>query len=143
MIIGIDPDANKHGVAVYNNELIRLAMMSRKEIIQEFKYCHDVVFSIENVLLTNAIFPKHLKGVSADKVKMNIALKVGKNQQALQELIADLEHHNLSYILQKPSSEWKKNKPLFEKVTSWTKKSNEDTRSAAYFGWLVASMVTC
>lgn len=139
MIIGIDPDAKKHGVAVYDNKLIKLAMMSRQEIIEEFRYSSDAIFSIENVLLTNAIFPKHLRGIGADKVKMNIALKVGRNQQALQELINDLEYYDMPYILQKPSSTWKKDKNMFEKVTGWSGRSNEDTRSAAYFGWIMSN----
>jgi len=34
------------------------------------------------------------------------------------------------------SKMWKKDKKQFELVTKWTGRSNEDTRSAAYFGWL-------
>lgn len=140
MIVGVDPDADKHGVAVYENgKLKHLSMMCRVDLIDKFRYCPDVVFSVENVLLTNAIFPKHLRGVGADKVKMNIALKVGRNQQACQELLNDLAYYGIPYILQKPTSMWKKDKSLFEKVTGWDKRSNEDTRSAAYFGWLIAS----
>jgi hypothetical protein len=91
------------------------------------------------VLANNCIFPKNLRGVAGDKVKMNIALKVGRCQQAQLELMRDLEYYGIVYMLQKPASNWKKGAQVeqFKKVTGWDKRSNEDTRSAAYMGFLM------
>ena len=48
-----------------------------------------------------------------------------------------LDSLGVPYKLHKPQKgNWAKDKARFEKVTGWKGRSNEDTRSAAYFGFL-------
>jgi hypothetical protein len=144
-IVGIDPDSKKHGVAVFNQgELIRLCTMNTPRIVSELipnlsvhanATKSGILFAIENVLQNDFIYTRNTKSTKAAQSK--VALHVGRCQQSLQELMAWLEHLKIPFVLHAPTSRnWHDNKPLFEQRTGWGKPSNDDTRSAAYFGWL-------
>ena len=139
MVIGVDPDSDKHGVAIYlDGVLVDLKMMSLVELrcwVLEQVGCQEIVFSIENVLAQNFVYSRNARNSKAAHAK--VALSVGRCQQAQIELIRELEHMGIKYQLYKPSGRnWAKNKALFKQRTGWDKKSNVDTRSASYFGWL-------
>ena len=139
-VVGVDPSgADKgHGVAVFNNgKLESLAMMQRMELVNRFVNRSDLVFSIENVLSNNFQYDKHVsEQAKVDKKKM---LSVGRCQQSQLELMRDLEYYKIPYLLQKPSSKFKEGSEaeLFKRLTGWDKQSNQDTRSAAYMGFIV------
>ena len=57
-------------------------------------------------------------------------------QQSQSELEGLFLYWDIKVVKHKISKMWKKDKNQFEKVTGWTDRSNEDTRSAAYFGFL-------
>ena len=64
-------------------------------------------------------------------------MSIGRCQQSQSELMRFLDEYKIKYVLHKPQkNNWAKNKHQFEKVTGWVGRSNEDTRSAAYFGFL-------
>lgn len=139
-VIGIDPDSEAHGFALYKDG--RLVEMERKTTIQivDMLIGYDetggnVLFSIEDVMRNQFIY-----GRNEQKNKFmqgKVGMHVGRCQQAQVELIRWLEHYNIPYQLHKPQSgNWAKNKDLFEKATGWSLRSNEDCRSAAYFGML-------
>lgn len=137
LVVGIDPDSDRHGVAVYEDgKLVRLAMMRRNEIIDEFRYS-DCLFSIEDVAIDNFVYAKN----KSNKLNLNAhkGRTLGLCQQAQKELMRDLDHYSVPYVLHKPSKMWKNDKKQFQLVTGWKKSGNEDTRSAAYFGYLEAS----
>lgn len=141
IVIGIDPDTEKHGVAVFTNgRLADLRKFSLIEIIKEIierKEDEEMIFSIEDVCANNFIYRRNK--TSNQNININIARSVGACQQSQTELMRMLEHFNIKYVLHKPQrGNWAKDKAQFEKVTGWDKKSNEDTRSAAYFGYLAA-----
>lgn len=136
MIIGIDPDSKAHGVAFYKgNKLIELKCMTLIDLYTHLNQSleFDVEVHIEDVCSNNASFHGKRQPVSVQK---DIGRRIGMVQQAQTELIRLLDHFKVDYKLHKPSKQWKKNKDQFEKVTGWTGRSNEDTRSAAYFGFL-------
>ena len=58
----------------------------------------------------------------------DIKVKELKEQKKRNDFHAQGFTHDESYL--------RNCKKQFEKVTGWTGRSNEDTRSAAYFGWL-------
>ena len=139
IVIGIDPDSKEHGVALYNGgELMALYTWSLVEIMNfikaDKKNGRDILFSIEDVASQNFVYGRN---VNSKSIQSNIAMKVGRCQQAQIELQRVLEHLGCRYELHKPQrGNWAKNKSQFEKATGWTKRSNEDTRSAAFFGFL-------
>jgi len=139
-VVGVDPSAadKGHGVAVFNDgKLESLAMMKRMELVNTFVNKSDVVFSIENVLANNFQYGKHVSG--KDRVDKKKMLSVGRCQQSQLELMRDLEYYNIPYLLQTPSSKFKEGSEidLFKRLTGWNKQSNQDTRSAAYMGFIV------
>lgn len=144
--VGIDPDSERHGMAVYvDGTLTVCATATAVEIFTHHLPLlleqGDVMFSIENVMANNFCyamkFPPGLSPSSREKIKQDRMRKVGRSQQAQVELMRWLDHYELPYILHKPQKgNWADNKAQFEKVTGWTGRSNPDSRAAAYFGWL-------
>lgn len=134
-IIGIDPDSKAHGVAIYKNgKLVELKTMTLMQLYECVNHSIDEEeIHIEDVCSNNASF--HGKGQSV-RVQKDIGRRIGMVQQAQTELVRMLESLGVPYKLHKPSKQWKKDKTHFEQVTGWRGRSNEDTRSAAYFGFL-------
>lgn len=141
--IGVDPDSEEHGIAIYKNQkLIALHKWSTIDILKYLDGLIDapctVMFSIENVMANQFVYARNRNGSTANQSK--IAMHIGRCQQSQVELMRWLDHRNVLYMLHKPQKgNWADNKAQFEKVTGWTKQSNADARSAAYFGWLEAS----
>ena len=70
-------------------------------------------------------------------MNMKISRNVGMNQQAMVELVRVLKAYGQNVMLVPPAKDnWAKETPRFQRITGWTKRSNPDTRSAAYFGFL-------
>jgi hypothetical protein len=143
-VIGIDPDSKAHGVAIYSKGVLTSLkswpLMEIMEYIQtmsaRLSAGRGIVVSIEDVCANNAMF--HKAGSKA--AQASIGRRVGMVQQAQTELERMCEWLDVPVVKNKISSNWKNQagKKQFEKVTGWVGRSNEDTRSAAYFGWLHA-----
>jgi hypothetical protein len=137
IIIGIDPDSKAHGVAVYiDGKIDKLECSTLVGIVGfiEFYANHIIEFHIEDVNAMNAVF-RQRQG-SNQNINMKMSNSVGKCQQAQIELERFITRYGCKIVKHKISKMWKKDKAQFEKVTGWTGRSNEDTRSAAYFGYL-------
>ena len=137
IIIGIDPDSKAHGVAIYiDGRLCRLECLTLYWIMNALDFYDDIdnviEIHIEDVCANNAIF----RGGNGVKVQQSIARRLGMVQQSQTELERFIHHRGIKLVKHKISKMWKKEKAQFEKVTGWTTQSNEDTRSAAYFGYL-------
>jgi len=140
-IIGIDPDSDKHGVAIYEDEkLVSLHSMQLIDfyiLLSSLDCLHAPEVHIEDVCANNAAFKK--RGVRNPKAGTAINRSVGKCQQSQIEIERVCGHLGVTVVKHKISKQWKDaehGKGLFEKVTGWKGRSNEDTRSAAYFGYL-------
>jgi len=143
IVTGVDPDSSKHGIAIYKDgvldQLDQLPLMEIIEfIIQMKRQPHiELLFSVENVMANQFMYGRNTNDNPAIQSKM--AMYVGRCQQAYVELIRVLEYYDVKYVTFKPSrSNWAKakDKPTFERFTGWNGRSNEDTRSASYFGYL-------
>lgn len=144
-VVGIDPSTSGHGVAEYQDgKLVHLSKMKRNEIIEKYRFNSDVLFSIEE--LRTASHLDASKSGFNKKVDMKKMFNIGMCKQAMVELIEDLEHYNMPYITHKRCSTWKgdrgsdarkeSEKNQFAMTTGWEGRSNADTRSAAYFGFI-------
>lgn len=146
-IIGVDPDSKAHGVAIYiNGKLEDLTTMPLVDIIdyilqyrrgEVMGFDHSILFSIEDVMANQFIYARNVKESKAAQAKQ--AMHVGRCQQSFVELIRVLDHMEIKYVTHKPQKgNWAEteNKKQFEMATGWKKRSNEDTRSAAFFGFL-------
>lgn len=135
-VIGVDPDSEKHGIAVYcEGALQSLHMLNTVQIFTELVRGYTgAIFSIENCLANNFVYARN---TNSKAVQSSIARRTGRCQQAQAELMLWLDHYQIPYVLHKPQKgNWAENKPVFEKATGWKGSSNKDTRSAAYFGFL-------
>ena len=139
-VIGIDPGSTKgHGVSTYKNgELIELRMCNLIQLMQYLQGFNpdEVAIHLEDVYSSKGAYrvsPKDSKASAAAKGR-----SIGRCDWAQVEVERLCEHFGIKLVKHRISKCWKdKNgKAQFEKVTSWTGRSNEDTRSAAYFGWL-------
>lgn len=145
IVFGIDPDAQAHGVAEYHDgNLISLDVLELVELVNRANAKrgdgHSVSFSIENVLINKFVYGRN--EVFKRAVQSNIAMKIGRCQQAQVELMRVLDHYELPYVLHKPQKgNWADKRELFERVTGWKGRSNPDTRAAAYFGYLAINQL--
>lgn len=144
LVVGIDPDSDRHGVARYiDGKLVLLEKLSNVEIVKNildsiFVQGNELIFSIENVMANQFVYARNRQ--SSKSAESKIAMRIGRCQQAQQELMQWLDYYKVPYVLHKPQSgNWADKRELFERITGWTKQSNEDTRAAAYFGYLEAN----
>jgi predicted RNase H-like nuclease (RuvC/YqgF family) len=139
-VIGIDPGSTKgHGVAVYQDgELVNIKMsqlMPLYSLLTTLKQSGNVIVHIEDVMAQKAVWHGKKQSKAAyGKTSQNVALC----KWAQVEVERMCEYIDVDVVKHRVSSCWKKDngKAQFEKVTGWKGRSNEDTRSAAYFGWL-------
>jgi len=137
IVVGLDPDSNKHGVSVYVDgalkELLMLDLPAlRRWIAQQVR---PLRFAIEDVLSQNFVYARNVQRSKA--AQGVISVKIGRCQQAQAEVMRELDDQGIEYSLHKPtSSNWAENKPMFERMTGWKGRSNSETRSAAYFGFV-------
>ena len=145
IIIGIDPDSKKHGVAIY--EYGKLTHLFSASLLELFSFIEG-----EYVVSNYKKFEAHIEdvnGISSNTfhvykkdslpVKLKKAEHVGKCKQAQLELERMLEYFEIKIVHHKVSKQWKDSatgKEILKRLTGWDKQSNEDTRSAAYFGFL-------
>lgn len=141
IVVGIDPDADKHGVAVYiDGTLTELTMLYGLDIAKKFDKLNpmgsaDIVFHIEDVMANQFVYARNTQQSKSSQSK--VAMHIGRCQQAQVELMRLLDAYELLYKLHKPQKgNWAKLRMVFENNTGWTKQSNEDTRAAAFMGWL-------
>lgn len=144
-VIGVDPDSEKHGVAIYiDGVLTTLAMWSLMDFLKSLEGATDTIISMENTLANNFLYamglPDKLSPAQKAKINQDRMRKTGRCQQAQMELMRLLDYLDIPYQLHKPmKGNWAdtKLKGQFERVTGWTGASNQDTRSAAFFGFLL------
>lgn len=140
--IGVDPDSEKHGVAIYlNGKLQELANLNLIDLYlfakNALKNGSSVIFHIENTLAINATFAKN--GIANQRALSTVSRSVGMCQQAQKELVKALLTIDVEINYYPISKSWKTaatGKAALKAATGYSGKSNEDTRSAAYFGWL-------
>lgn len=145
VIIGIDPDTKAHGVAIYiNGKLTTLKSMPLMELYEFLTIGmsvkvepKNITVHMENVKGNNAVFmsPGRMDKKREGEAKAR-GRTLGMCQQSQAELERMFDYLGVEVVLHPISKRWKKEKAEFEKVTGWTGRSNEDTRSASYFGMI-------
>ena len=137
IIIGIDPDSYKHGVAIYRGEnLIDLRSMRLLDFFLLDREFEVEEAHIENVCGNNATFSKSF--VKNHRAQASVSRSLGMCQQSQIELERVLDMLEIKVIKHPISKNWKDAKTggAILKKLGWSGRSNEDTRSAAYFGYL-------
>jgi len=145
IIVGIDPDSKAHGVAIYyggqldilsSMNLIELQCLIDNDLITtSIDNDWDIEVHIEDVNGVSAAFMARDRKANIN-VKLKMSQHIGMCKQSQIELERLFEFYKIKVVKHKISKMWKKDKAQFEKITDWKGRSNEDTRSAAYFGYL-------
>ena len=140
-VIGIDPDCQKSGLAVYKDgKLVSLHNLDFKSFCSaisnfEFGEPGNTLFIVEDATKIKGMYKRNRD--NNPQKQAAIAQKVGSVKQLGLCLIDYLELFGFTVIREKPSRKnWAKDRTTFERITGWNKQSNEETRSAAYFGYL-------
>jgi len=150
IVCGCDPDSKAHGIAIFKDgvldQLDQLPLMDIIAFIEEMRRNPhiELLFSIENVMANQFIYSSRMaraenSGDAAARIAGKMGMGVGRCQQAFVELERVLIHYGVKYVTYKPDkSNWAKakDKPTFERLTGWKGRSNEETRSASFFGYL-------
>lgn len=143
IIIGVDPDAVKNGIAIFiDSKLCELKSMTTLEFyfylenLINDKKIKNIQVAIEDVKRKKPTFEKYNRRGSKS-VSNKISQDVGKCKQAQTEIERCCEQLKIEYLLFCPSSSFKKGAQIniFKQLTGYNKRSNEDQRSAAFFGY--------
>lgn len=142
--IGIDPDSDKNGVAVYIDG--KLSQLHSLDIVETFNILFGYKKFTLNVHIENLFFSSssafNYKNGDCQAVKGKKSEGVGRCKQAQHDIEVFCKHYKINIFHHRPCSTWKDSKSvkLFQKVTGWGKRGNADTRSAAYFGYTGSRM---
>lgn len=142
--IGIDPDSTGNGAALYKDG--KLTMLKNLSAAALTILCVDLTTSqenkvrihIEDVMSKSAVFKNRFNKKETLESKLMKAQNVGMCKQAQREVEHMAELLGIKVFKYQISPRWKsqQEKTMFARATGWTGRSNEDTRSAAYFGFL-------
>ncbi len=138
--LGIDPDVEASGFAVYSKQDKKLVLVKSLRFFELYETLIQysliamkapTIAHIEGAWLkekSNWHFDNQRKGVGE-----NIAKKVGANHQVGKLLVEACIKHDLSFIVREPRKPIFENADYFKKVTKWHEQTNKDSRSAANY----------
>lgn len=136
LVIGIDPDTKKHGVAWLSaGHIVKLASMATDDLVAHLVSdagAGKIIIKLEDV---NANKPVYQRSGQSRLQMMKIAQNVGAVKYAATLLLEQLTNAELNVNLVNPLpkllSGKRYNQVAFNKATGWKGKSNGDTRDAA------------
>lgn len=130
--IGIDPDTDKSGVAIYNTgtkKLKEVKALSFWDLIDELD---SWTIPIHVIIEAGWLIKKsnwHTSQGQTKAVGETIAKNVGANHQVGKLIEKFCIQENIEYTLREPRG--KVTDETFKKLTKWTEKTNQDMRDAA------------
>ena len=131
LYIGIDPDTKKNGVAYWYKqskrlELENLSFFDLFESLKSLKIRHEITVIIDAGWLNKTNF--HVTGTNK-RVNGKIGERVGANHETGKKIAEMCVYLGIEYILHKPVKS-KVDKELFEKITGYKGRTNQETRDA-------------
>ncbi|MFW6525924.1 hypothetical protein [Acinetobacter baumannii] len=134
IIIGIDPDLEKSGVAILGNDL-QLKNLTFPETVELFRNEQD---SIKKVVIEAGWLNKKSNfhgayGQSKSKGEA-IARNVGENHAVGKKLAEMAQALGIAVLLVKPTKS-KLNADEFNKITGWQGRTNQEQRDAGMLIW--------
>jgi len=155
-VFAIDPDTKKSGGAMYEDgKLTGLLNFTLSEYIEMLPLLaqEEAVIAIEDANLIDAIYadkvnrkPRNLTPQQWERVKLKKAQNVGMIKRQCSVMIELAKAYGVEVKPYKARrGNWagntktvnnKQGAALLKKHTGWSKASNNETRSAAFFGWI-------
>lgn len=138
ILIGIDPDVEKSGVAYKNGDDFQLLNLPFFELLEFFENVQrekggseKLLVVIEAGWLNKGNWHTKSKGSAALNAK--IGNNTGRNHETGLKIVEMVEYLGIQYRLVKPMTS-KLNSKFFQKITGVTK-SNQEQRDAAMLIW--------
>lgn len=135
LIIGIDPDLEKSGVAVLKDGSLRLDNMRFYDLTQYFEVNKD---QIKKVVIEAGWMNKksnlHGRIGQSKRAGERIAKNVGENHATGKLLVEMAESLGLAVVLVRPTKT-KKNSEEFNRITGWQGRTNQEQRDAGMLIW--------
>lgn len=136
LIIGIDPDTKKHGVAVVKDGIIQqlhtLGNKSLIELLSELSVQNQLRIKLEDI---NALKPVIQRPGQSRNQMMKIAQNIGAVKYAAELLVQELTAAGFTVEMVLPLQGARSGKryksEAFNRLTGWNGKSNADNRDAA------------
>lgn len=135
ILIGIDPDTEKSGVAIKSDEL-KLYNMTFFEL-----YDFLTTFKLETETIKVYIECGFLNGgnrhkVSGGSLALNskIGERIGANHEVAKKLCEMCEYLKIEFIQVRPTKT-KTNSDYFKKITGYNKRTNQEQRDACLLIW--------
>ena len=132
LIIGIDPDLDKNGVAItYKQTIISLHGLNYVQLQKLIDAHPEAGFIVEDVEYNKPVFNRRLKPLENLKVAQNVGMVKGVARLIIQYLTET----NSRFIKVPPLNgrfkQAKKDRDYFNRLTGWQGSSNADKRDAA------------
>ena len=127
--IGVDPDIDKNGVAVYDTQdnSLELSNLSFWDLIEEIEsYLVPITVIIESGHL---ISKSNWHGAKTKSTAAKIGKNVGANHQVGRLLIEYCEHNGIKYKAVEPKGKIKAK--IFNHIWRISKRTNQEQRDAA------------
>lgn len=136
MIIGIDPDLDKSGIAILRDNSLELNNLCFVDTINLFIDFKD---DIKKVVIEGGWLNKKSnfhKFVGSPVAGERIAKNVGENHATGKLLVQVAESLGLKVLVTKPSKKTaKKDAKEFNRITGWQGTTNQEVRDAAMLIW--------
>lgn len=136
LYIGIDPDVDKSGFAVWNKPAQKFESIEALGLAEIMSFFQVMKISIEIVVIEAGYMNKGnrhtFKGQSV-AAAAKTGENVGRNHQRGMDIVEILEWMKIPYRLQKPitPNKWKDDAAYFKTITGWHGKTNPEKRDAA------------
>lgn len=135
LIIGIDPDLEKSGVAVLKDGSLRLNNMRFYDLTKYLEVNKD---QIKKVVIEAGWMNKksnlHSRIGQSKRAGERIAKNVGENHATGKLLVEMAESLGLAVVLVRPTKT-KKNSEEFNHITGWQGRTNQEQRDAGMLIW--------
>lgn len=132
MIIGIDPDLKKSGVAILGDSL-ELKTMTFAETVDLFRSQQEV---IKKVVIEAGWLNKkaNFRSTHSKRVDEQISKRVGENHATGKLLVEMAKSLNLNVVEVRPTRK-KKDADEFKRITGYVGRTNQEVRDAAMLIW--------
>jgi len=140
IIIGIDPDTEKNGVALRINKnflLYNFSFFKLYELLENIKNNAEFINAEIKVYIECGFLNKgnrHFKENESMQFNGKISERVGANHETAKKICEMCEYLKLDYEQVRPTSS-KINSDKFKEVTGYEKRSNQEQRDALMLIW--------
>lgn len=131
MLLGIDPDCDRSGVAFKNGKLIELSNLTFFQLFDFLSFYKEreekPIVYIECGFLNSSNW--HKKANASASLNAKIGERTGANFEVAKKIVEMCEYLNLEYVKVKPTRS-KVNADFFKQITGIAQRTNAEMRDA-------------